>query len=158
MFWTEGSVRGSISRAWMDGSNPVRLATGLHEPRGITIDFQSSRLYWTCVGDDKVQSSNMHGTNIQTVIQRPQRPTSSRPYGIALLGGRIYWTNNITKKLESQTVSGRDPRLLHTGVNPLWHLTIVPRLGLPTNRTNHCENQSCPNVCVLTPTSFKCVS
>ena len=161
MFWTSYNsidstvVDGSVSRAGMDGWDPSVIVTGLGVPYGIAIDFQSSRLYWADGGYNRVQSSNLEGTDIQTVITLPR---DSVPFGIALHGGRIYCTNWITKRLQSFTTAGQDVRVLHEDSNNLKHLAVISsRSDLPRNRTNHCANQQCPKLCVLTRTSFRCV-
>ena len=155
MFWTRTERKGSIWRSWMDGTNHTQIATGLSGPAGITIDFQDSRLYWVVYYDQRVQSSDMQGQDVQTVVQLP---SYSYPTGIGVLGGRIYWTTSNTGKLGSSTKAGQDIQLLHNYTNSLYQMTVVPRLDLPTNRTNHCENRSCSNICVLTPTSCSCLS
>lgn len=141
----------------MDGSGRVALVTGQNKPRGVIIDFEESRLYWTCTGDNKVRSSDLQGRNIQTVVQRP---SGSWTHGLALSRGRLYWSNSLTGQLESSTKTGQDIRLLHSGEREHWlmHLGLVPRLNLPEHRINHCANRGCPGFCVLTQTSSTCVS
>ena len=96
----------------MDGANPMEIVTGLDRPIGITFDVNSSRLFWTCAGDNNVQSSNLQGTDIQTIIQFP---SGSWTYGITVYGGRIYCTNYSSKELQTATTTGKDLRILHTG-------------------------------------------
>ena len=141
----------------MDGSSPTELVTGLNGPYGITIDFKESRLYWVTGASGKVQSSDMHGQDIKTILQSQ---SNAWPRGVGLLGSRIYWTSFEDEggQFESSDKSGKDIKLLHNDTNAHYHIAPVPRLDLPTSRTNHCENQSCSKVCVLTPTSYKCVS
>ena len=121
----------------------------------LTIDFQNSRLYWTCAGSNKVQSSDIQGRDIQIVIQRA---THSGPNGIGLSGDRIFWSDFESNMLESGTKSGEDVNILYGGASPLYGLALAPSRGnLVGNRTNHCENRACSKVCVLTPTSFSCL-
>ena len=107
-----------------------------------------------CTGYYEVQSSNVNGTDVQTVIEFPSSGTNS----VALTGGRIYCRNLYSKKLRSFTTAGQDFGVLHEDINKLNQLAIISRRSdLPRNRTNHCDNQRCENVCVLTLTSFRCV-
>ena len=164
MYWTRPSSveffsgDGSISRAGMDGSGVTVLVPNLNEPKGIAIDFQSSRLYWTVPLDGKVKSSDMQGKDIRTVMKFP---SDSYTNGIGLFGNRIYVTNRLSRTLESFTTAGQDLQVLHTDMdtNLLFNLAIIvsPRPDLPRNRTNHCENHGCTKVCVLTRTSSRCV-
>ena len=147
---------GSVKRGGMDGSDVSIIVTGLSYPAGIAIDFQSSRIYWTVGGEDRVESSDMQGNDIQTVIQLPR---DSGTYGIALYGNRIYVTNWSSKKLQSFTTAGQDLQELLTDTNHLYHLAIISaRPDRPNNLANHCENHRCSKVCVLTQTAFKCVN
>ena len=153
MYWTADA--GSIVQAGMDDSDPFTIFSGLRSPRGITIDFQSARLYWTCKGDNTVQTSNMEGKGIRTVIQLP---SGSVTYGVGLFGERIYWTNYESKTLQSSTKTGQDVRTLLTGSSAFFRFVVASNFTTPTNRTNPCEGQRCSKVCVLTPTSFSCLS
>ena len=54
MYWTHFRG-GTIRRAEMDGSALTTLLSGLGNPRGITVAFDSSRLYWVEKVDGKVQ-------------------------------------------------------------------------------------------------------
>ena len=156
MYWTTADSPGSVSRGGLDGSDVSVIVTGLSYPAGIAIDFHNSRLYWTVGGEDRVQLSDMHGTDVRTVIQLPR---DSGTYGIALYGNRIYVTNWSSKSVQSFTTAGQDLQELLTDTNNLYHLAIISaRPDWPTNRQNHCENHGCSKVCVLTPTAYKCVT
>ena len=156
MYFTTYSSPGSIKRAAMDGSAPSELVSGLNNPAGITIDFQNSRLYWTCAGDAKIESSDMQGRDIQSTLQRP---SNSFTFGIGLTTDRLYWTDHQGNKIGSSTKTGQDTRDLYPGASGLNHVSVVPRSNHPSrNRTNHCENKACSKVCVLTRTSSRCMS
>ena len=155
MFWTAWVSRkdDSIYRADMDGSHPTRLVAELRGAKGITIDFQSSRLYWT--SGHSVQSSTMQGTDVRTVIQGT---ADTYPYGIAVFGDKMYWSDYVNRQLETGSKTGQEIRVLHTGSDTMWQIAVSLPLNLSTTRTNPCETHSCPKFCVLTPTSFKCIS
>ena len=83
----------------MDGTNPTPIVKGLNEPSGITIDFRHSRLYWVFRDDRRVQSCDLQGQHVQTVVQLPRR---SDPRGIDRVVGRLnlldyYGHKGITK-------------------------------------------------------------
>ena len=154
MYWAEGNQDGFIGQSLTDGSDPLRLISGQSSPRGIVIDFEEWRLYWTCVGGGVIRSSSMDGGDMRTI----QLAQNSAPQGIAVWGDRIYWSNHFAFKLESIAKDGRDNQTLTTGLFHLYHLAIVSGLTPPVNRTNHCASQSCSGVCVLTDVSFRCLS
>lgn len=151
------TARGSILRAGMDGSSPAMILTGLQDPKGIAIDFEFGHLYWTEWKADRIQRSDLQGRGVQPVLQLP---SFSRPWGIAVDQERIYWSTawNPDSQLGSCTKAGTDVRSHFNAVNWMSHITFVPDLNLPTNRTNHCAGQRCAKVCVLTRTSFHCVA
>ena len=154
MYWAIYSP-GSIQRVEMDGSSPVVLLTGLEGPNGITIDFAHRRLYWTDLNSHKIQSSDLDGRNVRTLVQLG---SGSHPWGIGVINDRIYWGNEGNKKLESATMDGQDVKMLHTSTNSIRHITIVRAMDGPKNRTNPCEGRNCSKLCVLTRTSYRCLS
>ena len=58
---------GTIKKMMMDGTHGIEIVRGLNLPRGIAIDYSSSRLIWADQNTYKVQSSNLDGSNLQTV-------------------------------------------------------------------------------------------
>lgn len=123
----------------------------------LAIDFEASRLYWACghIGDNRIQSSNMHGRDKQTVIQTRG---GSWTWGVGLLGNRVYFTNFNTMTLQSVTKAGNDIRVLHNGTTEFYGLAVVPTgFNVTRYRNNHCENKNCQEFRVLTPTSYKCL-
>ena len=154
MYWTRYDA-GSIHRAGMDGSNPETLVTGLNHPTGVTIDFALQRLYWAESGSNRIQSSDLDGRDLQLVVQLSN---GSVPWGIAVLNDRIYWGNEGNYRLQSATKDGRDVQTLYTSIKGISQITIVPAPDLVNNRTNDCEGRDCSKLCVLTPTSYRCLA
>ena len=88
MYWT--NLAGSIMKAGMDGSDATLVVSGLQLPKGIVIDYGSSRLFWVDELANKIQSSNLAGGDIRTVVQLS---ASANPQGIALYGNKLYCGN-----------------------------------------------------------------
>ena len=154
MYWTRYSS-GSLHRAGMDGSNSRTLATGLVGPRGMTIDVTSERFYGTERNSFTISSINLDGQGLRSLVQLP---TGSNPYGMAVYGDRIYWGKAGDKKLQSSTKDGKDVQTLYTDAQDIHHLVIVPSVEQPANRVNHCVGRNCSKLCVLTPTSYRCLA
>ena len=155
MYLAEGHANGLIKRAGMDGTNLVTFVSPVHSPRGMTLDFHNSRLYWASQDSANVQSCDLEGKDIRTAVQLA---AGSRPWGFTLFEERIYVGNRAKNRVESYSKTGVDFRVLFTGSGALFHLVGLPRSDLPRTRANDCENRVCSKVCVLTPTSFSCVS
>ena len=145
----------SIIRAEMDGTNRVPNFIRVKAARGIFIDLEGSRLYVTSAGDKQIKSSNLDGGDIRTIVQLGR---NSHPQGVAIMGGRIYWTDHFVGKLESSDMSGADRRTLYDGADKIMHLVATPTANPRENRTNDCDQQCSSSViCVLNANSFTCL-
>ena len=156
MYWTRygGSDGTTVRKGGMDGSNPTNLVAGSGWANGIQIDFTTRRLYWADRDNKRIQSSNLYGGDVRTIVD--QLPAF--PSGIALVDDRLYWGSWGSYRIESMSIQNRsDQRVEHTERSAPHHLT-VPLRNLPPNRRNHCEGRVCSGVCVLTPSSYTCVS
>ena len=157
MYWTKFwdiNSEGGIFKAEMDGTNAVEIVSGVVWPESIAIDFDSQRLFWTDEFVDKIQSSNLDGTDVQLVLQLS---SAAGPSGIVVTDERIFWGNSITKSLQSSDKAGHDIVTLYDGGYSIRHLAIAPQ-NLVQTRPNHCEKQMCSGgVCVLNRNSFRCV-
>ena len=140
----------------MDGSNPVTVVSsyGLSDPFGITIDLKTSRLFWSDLSANRIESSNFDGIDRHIVARVP----SAGPYGIAVLNERIYWGELGGKKLQSTGITGEDTVTMYNATRGIRHVTLVPNFNLPQNRTNHCARHTCSRVCVLTAATFRCLN
>ena len=142
---------GTIKKMMMDGTHGIEIVRGLNLPRGIAIDYSSSRLIWADQNTYKVQSSNLDGSNLQTV---ETFSTDMPPYGVTLTHENIY-----VGELESLQVISK----YNYSTTAFWstyrrrkHLASTSVANLPRTRRNDCEGQICSGVCVLTQTSYRC--
>ena len=155
MYFTE-ALSGSVVRANMDGSDPVKLVTGVLRPAGIAIDFDSSRLIFAAYWTSTIKSCNLDGTDVRTIVNLP---LDSFPYGIAIQDGRIFWgdSGGLSKSIRSCKTSGEDVRTLYRNAPGSINHVSVASLELRQTRKNDCEGVVCAGICVLTPDSYTCV-
>ncbi|XP_015367402.1 PREDICTED: low-density lipoprotein receptor-related protein 2-like [Diuraphis noxia] len=110
-----------ISRAYTDGSNLIKL--GSHNqrwPRGLALDFATDRLYWCDVLSEKVQHSNLDGTDVRDIISTSIRS----PWLITIHKDWMYiidWDRDAIMKLHKLTgvldnIEVRQPRNWLMGV------------------------------------------
>ena len=151
MYWT--IYPGSIAKAGMDGSDSNVIVSGLQYPAGIAVDFDASRLYWANQVADRMESRNLAGGDIRTIVQLS---ASTEPWGLALHGSKLYWGNDVAKTLQSSSKSEENVRTLYTSRNSLCHLTVVTG-NVTRTRGNDCEGQACSSICVLAGMSFRCL-
>ena len=139
-----------ILKAGTDGSSPTGIVAGARAAHGIQIDFQSRRLYWAEWYESRIRSSNLDGGDVMTVNK------NSRPFGISLVGSRIFWSEHLPGELQSMETSGSEVRTETSGMFITAHIVTLD-WSLPKNRPNPCARQDCSGICVLSRTSFKCL-
>ncbi len=107
MYWTDWGAPAKIERASMDGSNRQTIhSTGLGEPNGITIDYQTQTIYWTDSELGVIQYSNTDGTNRHQLLSG-----LPYPFAITVEGSLIFFTDWIdvgihaTHKLDGDNVT-----------------------------------------------------
>ena len=114
LFWTDYKVGhgGRIRYVYTDGRGGTwDLVTGLAYPLGIDLDLERGKIYWTDVYTDKIQRSNLDGSDVEDIVTG-----LVWPHGIELdvAGGRMYWTegyaNAPVHKICSANLDGSDVR------------------------------------------------
>ncbi len=88
------------------------LALGL----GLTLASNSfaEKIYWTDFGTDKIQRSDLDGSNVTDLVTG-----LISPYGIALdlTNSKIYWTDDGTNKIQRSDLDGSNVTDIVTGLN-----------------------------------------
>ena len=116
----------------MDGSNRSVIVPRLYSPKGLTIDFQESRLYWVSYYGGTVQSSDLNGHDVKVVVLRMK---GNGPFGIVGWGEYLYWTHMASKHLGMGSKSGQDTKLLYKGTDDYSQMiqiisSFVKQLGV----------------------------
>lgn len=91
MYWTDWGTEAKIERASMDGLETSRqkiVSTNLKWPNGLAVDHGADRLYWADAQTEVIEYSRLDGSGRKTLLQN-----IPHPYGITLLGDKIYWTD-----------------------------------------------------------------
>lgn len=83
MYWTDWGARPKIEKAALDGTQrSVLINTSLGWPNGLSIDYRERKLYWGDAKTDKIEVSNLDGTNRIELVS-DQLP---HIFGFTLLG------------------------------------------------------------------------
>lgn len=72
-------------------------------------------MYWTDVGTDKIQRSNLDGSDVEDLVTG-----LTHPVGIALdvtAGGKMYWTDAGTDKIQWANLNGSNVEDFITGLD-----------------------------------------
>ena len=147
-----------IYSAKMDGSDPKEVF-GAFSPRGISIDFDSDRLYWAGHDDNTIWSCLRNGSDYGIVASLL---SVAHPVGLVTVNQSIYWANLGTWNLQRSSVTGGDVVTVYTGQNqPIQHLAVVTtsqdQVAAANVVNNPCEGQGCSHICVLKAGSFRCL-
>ena len=64
------------------------ISQDLTQPSGLAIDYDDDMLYWTDAVREKIERSNLDGTNREVLIT-----ATIYPFAITVFGNFIYWTD-----------------------------------------------------------------
>uniref|UniRef100_A0A8W8MIS0 EGF-like domain-containing protein n=2 Tax=Magallana gigas TaxID=29159 RepID=A0A8W8MIS0_MAGGI len=156
LFWTETGNRTTISRTHMDGSSKRYIATtGIELPNSITIDYSSSRLYWSDGRKDHIESSDLDGGNRQVL------GTDSRAFinDIAIHGQYIFytaWQREFITKMDKITGSKIPFMSEHPEFGRLDSLYIYTDENRDVSLSCSINNGLCSTFCFPTPNGRTC--
>jgi low density lipoprotein-related protein 2 len=60
----------------------------LTQPSGLSIDYEEKKLYWTDALREKIERSDMNGTNREVLVA-----ATIYPFAVTVFGNYIYWTD-----------------------------------------------------------------
>ncbi|XP_070538617.1 low-density lipoprotein receptor-related protein 6-like isoform X2 [Ptychodera flava] len=115
MYWTDWSPNGaSINRAKLDGSGREKIAQGeLSWPNGLVIDQKDKKLYWCDAHMDKIEMSNLNGTDRRQLLDLGDK---SHPFGLTLEGKTLYWTDWNAKHISTaEKLTGQNGQSIGEG-------------------------------------------
>ena len=116
----------------MEGSSRMALhTTNLQTPYALTIDYATQTLYWADYTLNKLESSNIDGSNRRLLT------TNIRdPYAMTFFAGKLYWSdwsyNGIYSTLTSSPSSVTS--LLYLGRDPYGILVFDKDIQFEGNR------------------------
>ena len=124
VYWTERESNGrggTIKRSNLDGTSIEVLTTQPTIPRYIAVDTVREKLYWINAIDTKIQSANLNGENIKTVIQLDNDVTN---FAIDMEGAKFYWTDPQYRILRMNLDGTNMETLLRN-----WHTNLTRGIG-----------------------------
>ena len=87
----------------MDGAREQTIVnTGLIWPNGLTIDREAQILYWADASLDKIESSNVDGTNRRIILQ----DGIHHPFSIVFFNSTLYWSDWEVDRIYSSKLIG----------------------------------------------------
>ncbi|KAF7489353.1 hypothetical protein SSS_07649 [Sarcoptes scabiei] len=87
--WGKFGNNGKIYRTTMAGNfKRTIINDNLTQPSGLAIDYEERKLYWTDALREKIERSDLNGTNREILIS-----ATIYPFALTVFGNYIYWTD-----------------------------------------------------------------
>uniref|UniRef100_A0A673NGJ6 Low density lipoprotein receptor-related protein 4 n=1 Tax=Sinocyclocheilus rhinocerous TaxID=307959 RepID=A0A673NGJ6_9TELE len=153
LFWTDWGHIAKIESAYLDGTDrKVLINTDLGWPNGLTLDYDTRRIFWVDAHLDRIESSDLNGKLRQILIS-----PVSHPFALTQQDRWIYWTDWQTKSIQRvDKHTGRSKETVLANVEGLMDIIVVS----PQRQTgtNHCgvNNGGCTHLCLARSNSFVC--
>ncbi|KAK8747660.1 hypothetical protein OTU49_016520, partial [Cherax quadricarinatus] len=156
--WSESSPK--VARAFLDGTNLTILfgAGTVGWPNGITIDFQTERIFFADARLDYIASADLDGRHMRKIITNSDKVM--QPFALGIYKSTVYWDDwTVYQVLQADKEFG-------WGIAPIANLTkkglvdlkVFGHLSQVGN--NSCGNQTtgCSHLCMGRPNNqFACL-
>ena len=115
-----------LSDAWLlatysiNPSDP-RLPEGIGTLVDPTTISRPTKIYWADRGTDKIQRSNLDGSNVEDLVTGLGDPAV---LALDMAGGKIYWTDWGTDKIQRSNLDGSNVEDLVTGLGDPYGLAL----------------------------------
>ena len=126
MYWSDWGAVATIERASMDGrARQILHNTQLFWPNGLTLDYQNQVLYWIDASLDKIESSNVDGTNRQLIVNFASSSPNYHPFAMSLFNNVLYWSDWGTDMIHSIFANGTSLTSLIRGFSFATGIEVV---------------------------------
>jgi low density lipoprotein receptor-related protein 5/6 len=89
MYWSSWGPVPLIEQAGMDGGNRQIFTSQVGRANGLTIDYDTQRLYWTDLDGMSISYAYLkRASSTKVVIEN-----SPRPYGLTVFRNDVYWAD-----------------------------------------------------------------
>lgn len=147
----------AIIRTNLDGSNFIRLQQKpiVSWPNGVTLDYQSERIYWVDAQLDYIASMELDGQKMRYIIQ--SSPMIPHPFAISIFKDWMYW-NDWTRQaiFVANKENGAGMRMVAGGLSNVMDLKIISRTS--QQGTNLCAStgpNTCSHLCIGAPNNSR---
>ena len=132
MYWTDWGANPKIERASQDGTQrQVLVSTGVEWPNGLTMDYESQRLWWTDGKLRRIESVKTDGTKRTLVMS--SGIGLEHIFSVTNFEDVLYWDDWQTKSIYSANkFTGEDRKVFQSQLHFPMGLRIFHRLRQPT--------------------------
>ncbi|XP_013773894.1 low-density lipoprotein receptor-related protein 6-like [Limulus polyphemus] len=153
MFWTDWGETPKIERAGMHGEQSTRkviVTKDIFWPNGLTVDYETKRIYWADGKLKFISSMDFNGEHRQMVVHGE---VLSHPFALTLFRDKLYWTDWQTKSIHS--CSKTSCSSVETVVSKLKspmdiHVYVEERQRYVETRCDT-DNGGCSHLCLMSP-------
>lgn len=146
----DDSCRTSILRSDYAGADVLSIIDrALDKVAGLAVDHSSERLYWSNVGLQKLEMSDLNGN-----IRQTYRDDVTKPGAITIHGSNIYWIDKTTVatggyQIVTYRKSGQSKVLLGMmeELNDIVGVTSIPRKDVAQHPCTK-NNGGCSHICI----------
>ncbi|GAB6033184.1 Low-density lipoprotein receptor- protein 4 [Chamberlinius hualienensis] len=145
LYWTDWGSTPKIERSLLDGSERVAIVSrALGWPNGLAIDYDMKRLYWTDSQLDRIETSDLEGNYRVELVN-----TISHPFGLAIFGRYLYWTDWQSKSIEKvDKTTGKNRATLLPGIEGLTEIKVVASDKQKGGNICGIKNGGCTHLCL----------
>ncbi|KAI2649718.1 Low-density lipoprotein receptor-related protein 1 [Labeo rohita] len=154
MYWSDWEEepketnRGSIKKAWMDGSNTGILLTSktVLWPNGLSLDIQKGILYWVDAYYDRIEMTVYEGQEL------------NHPFGLCHYDNFLFWNEYRSGGIYKLDMKTKKTTLLRSERPPIYEIRTYDAQQQQITGSNVCRanNGGCSSLCLLTPTGRSC--
>ncbi|XP_067677199.1 low-density lipoprotein receptor-related protein 4-like [Haliotis asinina] len=152
VFWTNWALSATIERCGMDGTNrKVLINDAIKWPNGITLDYDTERLYWTDAGLEMLSSSDIDGSNRRILLHNIGVPREHL-FSVSLYGDWVYWTDWINRALKrANKHTGQNITSYRVNTSPMDVKIFHSSRQKPDIDICGNNNGGCSHLCLPTP-------
>ena len=103
LFWTDLGEEPKIERISMDGRNRTTIiSTGIMQPKGLAIDYDTHTLFWCDAVQDRIESSNFDGSHRAILLEGR---IIYDPFSLAFFNGSLFWSDLVVGAVYALSVA-----------------------------------------------------
>ncbi|XP_076440226.1 low-density lipoprotein receptor-related protein 2-like [Babylonia areolata] len=150
LYWSDWGVNPHIGRMSLDGKNVTSrfITDKLGWPNGLTIDYESNRLWWGDAHLDIIEYSNMDGTGRKTVMEKVPHL-----FAITIFEDWMYWSdwNHMSIERAHKFSGANHSVLLNVTHRPMDIHVFHALRQRPAPNPCGDNNGGCSHLCLIAP-------
>lgn len=127
-------------------------------PNGLTLDYDSRRIFWIDARSDSIHTTKYDGTDHHQVMRNHEM--LSHPFAIALYENYVYWTDWRTNSVvRANKWNGGDVTVIQRTLSQPFDIQVLHPSRQPVDGPSPCGNNNggCSHLCLVhTNNSFRC--